>query len=440
MFQVVDGTLIGLASVTLESREDVARNPVRICPARKVPMKRIIVLSALLAAACGLPPETSDQPVSGTTAPAATTGTSPATTVALVTTIAVAPVAALDTTRAPWQEPELSLEDVPTVLINQWNSAENREWCSALFPEDPGSLGDNATIRPADFGGGWAVAWDLADGPGRFGSGEFCVDCGRGAYGIAGTGLQVYGDEMERWPATFTFDDESKVGYGYEGDAAADSGAPLLAYLLVKDEGCNYNIWSFLGEDHLVELVGQLRRVAGLEGEPTPWLSEVPAPDTIALGAPPWDSAALEAESIPEIAHIEWAESGSRSSCPMLFYSDLGDADGAAIRRANNAGEMLVAWDLPDGPGHAGDGYPCEDCGRGVIGLGTFRNGAFSGPVAYEWSDGSIARLRTGPYNYGVEAFLRVEGFDCEYWMWSHLGQEHLEYLFSQLRRVVGSP
>ena len=53
MFQVVDGTLIGLGGVTLESREDLARHPVRICPVRKVPMKRIIVLSALLAAACG---------------------------------------------------------------------------------------------------------------------------------------------------------------------------------------------------------------------------------------------------------------------------------------------------------------------------------------------------------------------------------------------------
>ena len=189
-----------------------------------------------------------------------------------------------------------------------------------------------------------------------------------------------------------------------------------------------------------MQLVGQLRRVTGLEGEPTQWLSEVPPPETIDLGDPPWEKTALAAHAVPEIGHLEWAESGSHPSCPMLFYADLGIADGAVIRRANNANEMLVAWDLPDGPGHAGDSSPCDDCGRGVIGLGTFRHGAFSGPVAYEWSDGSVARLRTGPYSYGVETFLQVEGFDCEYWLWSHLGQEHLEYLFGQLRRVEGSP
>ncbi len=406
-------------------------------------MKRITVLSALclLAAACGLPPEATDQPVSGTTAPAATASSIVSTTGAPVTTVAVvAPEAELDTASTPWLDSPLSQDAVAAVLVDQWNSAENRDWCSALFPEDPGSLSNGAAIRSAYFGGGWAVAWDLADGPGRFGSGEYCADCGRGAYGVAGAGVLAYGDEPDRWPTVITFDDGSTVGYGYEGDAGADSGAPLLAYLLVKGEGCSYNVWSFLGEDHLVQLIGQLRRVTGLEGEPTAWLSEIPAPDTVVLGDPPWDEEPLQADSVPEIGHVEWAESGSHASCPMLFYAELGDAAGAAIRRANNAGEMLVAWDLPDGPGHAGDSSPCEDCGRGVIGLGTFRHGSFSGPVAYEWSDGSVARLRTGPYSYGVEAFLQVEGFDCEYWLWSHLGQDHLEYLFSQLRRVEGSP
>ena len=159
MFQVMDGTLIGLVDVTLGSREDPARSPVRIRPVRKVLMKRIIVLSALLAASCGLPPEASDQPVSGTTTPAATAGSAAATTVAPATTVAaVAPVVALDPTGAPWLEPPLSQEDVPTVLISQWNSAGNRGWCSALFPADPASLGDDATIRSANFGGGWAVA------------------------------------------------------------------------------------------------------------------------------------------------------------------------------------------------------------------------------------------------------------------------------------------
>jgi hypothetical protein len=124
----------------------------------------------------------------------------------------------------------------------------------------------------------------------------------------------------------------------------------------------------------------------------------------------------------------------------MLYFADPGDASGATIRHAANEGEMLVAWDLADGPGHFGDSSPCEDCGRGVVGLGTFQHSGYAGHVSYTWSDGSEARLRVEPFSYGIEAFVRIEGFDCDYWVWSHLGEDHLEYLLSQLRRVEGSP
>ena len=41
---------------------------------------------------------------------------------------------------------------------------------------------------------------------------------------------------------------------------------------------------------------------------------------------------------------------------------------------------------------------------------------------------------------HGVEAFVRVSGFDCDYWVWSHLGEEHLVELLSNLRRVEDAP
>ena len=65
---------------------------------------------------------------------------------------------------------------------------------------------------------------------------------------------------------------------------------------------------------------------------------------------------------------------------------------------------------------------------------------AGSSTTCFTWSDGSEARLRTGPASYGVEAFVRVTGFSCDYWVWTHLGEEHLLYLMSQLRRVEGKP
>lgn len=395
-------------------------------------MKRMIVVSALLVAGCGAAPESFDQPNTGTSTPAAAVTT----TTSAVTTTTAPPRGAI----VPWHGSVLATSSVPAVVVEQWNAADNRSWCSALFPEDPTTLAADASIRSANFGDGWGVAWDLPAGPGRHASGEYCADCGRGAYGIAGIDARAAGTESDRWPTTIDYADGSKLGYGYEGDAAADSGAPLLAYLLVQNEGCSYNVWSFLGEGHLLDLVDRLRRVDGLAGDPTPWLSELPPPEINGLGAPPWQLPSLVAQDVPDIAHQEWAEAGSPGSCPMLFYADLGDADGAVIRHAANAGEMLVAWDLPDGPGHAGDGSPCDDCGRGVVGLGTFPPGSYAGPVSYSWSDGSKARLRTGPYSYGVEAFVSIAGFDCDYWMWSHLGEQHLEYLFSQLRRVEGSP
>ena len=390
---------------------------------------------AMLAAACGAAPETEEQPNTGTpgteTSAAAVASTS-------TTTTSTAP--ANDEVTAGWLEPLLEQSAVPAVLDEQWSAAENQEWCSALYPAAAETLAADAAVRSANFGGGWAVAWDLPAGPGRLASGEYCADCGRGAFGVAGTGGVAWGDEPDRWPTVLQFADGSKVGYGFEGDAPADSGAPLLAYLLINNEGCNYNVWSFLGETHLVELISQLRMVEGLQGTPTPWQSQLPQPETVALGAAPWDEPALTLAVVPSIAEDEWAEAGSPASCPMLYFADLGEAGGARIRHASNEGEMLVAWDLGSGPGHNGDSTPCEDCGRGVIGLGTFQPGSYSGPVAYTWSDGSEARLRTGPYSYGVEAFVRVAGFECDYWVWSHLGEDHLLYLFSQLRRVEGKP
>ena len=402
-------------------------------------MKKTIIVAvfSILPAACGVSVENTDQPDTGTAAAGETTTTTAS---VATTTSTAAALPGLQDLGPGWVGAQLLQSEVPKVLIQQWDAAENRSWCSALYPVDAAALGPGAEIRSANFSGGWAVAWDLPDGPGRQPSGEYCSDCGRGAYGVAGTGELAWGDEADNRPTVAELLDGSKVGYGYEGDAAAESGAPLLAYLLVKDEGCSYRVWSFLGEEHLLDLLARLRMVQGLQGTPTPWQSELPAPDAVALGDPPWDQPFLPLSVVPSIALDEWAEAGSPESCPMLYFADLGDAGGAAIRHASKEGEMLVAWDLGSGPGHGGDGAPCDDCGRGVVGLGTLQHSSYSAPVAYTWSDGSQAQLSTGPDSYGVEAFVRVVGFSCDHWVWSHLGEEHLVYLMSQLRRVEGRP
>ena len=185
-----------------------------------------------------------------------------------------------------------------------------------------------------------------------------------------------------------------------------------------------------------------IRLVEALRGEPTLWRNEVPTPPVQALGEPAWVSQEpLTASDISELYLLEWeGEAGAPDSCPLLAFANLGDVqiDGV-VRRADSSGEMLLAWDRTFGPGHNGFSQPCQDCGRGVVGLGTFQfSQIFDREITHEWSDGSKAAAFEG--FYGTELHLQPTGFDCIYWMWSHLGREHVDYLLTQLRRVEGYP
>jgi hypothetical protein len=168
----------------------------------------------------------------------------------------------------------------------------------------------------------------------------------------------------------------------------------------------------------------------------------VTADDSVVdMGEAPWRLAPLDQGAVDEVYLLEWRdEAGAPEACPLLVFADLGDqASDARARRAANQGEMLVAWDRLSGPGHDAMSDPCDDCGRGVIGLGTWQATVFEDrPVTRVWDDGSRARTFAG--SYGTEGFLEVEGFGCSYWLWTHLGEEHLDFLLSRLRRVEGAP
>ena len=169
---------------------------------------------------------------------------------------------------APWSALPLPQSALPQHLIEDWAAADNQTWCAVLYPADPTALSANGTSRSADFSGGWAVAWDLPGGPGRDTSGAYCANCGRGAYGVAGPDLTGATDDVGVWPDRITWDDGSRAGYGLEGLDQSGSGAPVLSYLLVDGQGCLYNVWSFLGEEHLLTLLDSLRFVEGMQAEP----------------------------------------------------------------------------------------------------------------------------------------------------------------------------
>lgn len=159
---------------------------------------------------------------------------------------------------APWSNPALGQNQVPPVLLTEWRKAENRSTCAALAPEDLGKHAD-AQPRSAYFAGGWAIAYDKPGLPGRNPDGTFCPTCGRGVFGIAGTGVAAEPEDIHRWPDQKVWADGSRAGYG----PAAGEGPHYLAYGQVKGQRCLYNVWSFLGKDHLEALLEQLRLVEG---------------------------------------------------------------------------------------------------------------------------------------------------------------------------------
>lgn len=155
---------------------------------------------------------------------------------------------------SPWSGSPLPPSSSPTLLA-EWSGADNRGSCAPLMI-DGSMIPSEATIRRANFGGGWGVAWDLPDGPGVAVSGRPCSDCGRGAFGIAGTGASRDGDLYE-FPHEMVWDDGSRVVYGRDG-----SDTQWLAYLIVSDQECLYNVWSYRSLEHLESLIRGLRRVA----------------------------------------------------------------------------------------------------------------------------------------------------------------------------------
>jgi hypothetical protein len=121
------------------------------------------------------------------------------------------------------------------------------------------------TPRRANFGGGWAVAFDLPRE--------------RSAYGVAGTGKLPDDDAshaeqrrklIAQWPL---FRDLSGLpqpafaGYGVEGakvypaDDPQGLDANSLAYVRIGGQSCLYNVWSQLGRAHLELLLDNLRLV-----------------------------------------------------------------------------------------------------------------------------------------------------------------------------------
>jgi hypothetical protein len=215
--------------------------------------------STVAIASCGAQAE------EATTAPPVTT--QPPATAATTTTT-------LPQVEPPWAAASLPASEVPEVLAEQWEAAENQAGCAALYLEGIADVEPDAVPRAANFAGGWAIAWDRPDGPGMRADGTFCEECGRSAFGIAGAGIAADPAAVRAWPNVIEWSDGSIAGYGDEGfgsdqpvtDPITEGAVSptKLAYLVVEGQSCLYNLWSRRSEEELLALIDRIRFVEGL--------------------------------------------------------------------------------------------------------------------------------------------------------------------------------
>jgi hypothetical protein len=144
----------------------------------------------------------------------------------------------------------------------------------------------------------------------------------------------------------------------------------------------------------------------------------------------PWRAAPLPRNEVPRVYVTQWEKAENRSTCALIAPRSLGDEGQAATPRAANfSGGWAVAYDLPD-----------LRSAFGVAGAGV-RAGDPSydkWPYVQQWDDGSRAEYGpeggTGPNQL---AYVKIQGQDCLYNVWSRLGRSHLEHLLRELRLVT---
>lgn len=143
----------------------------------------------------------------------------------------------------PWSAARLAEKSVPSTYPKEWRKSGNRDHCALLALSDAEK---EPRIKPrrANFIGGWAIVYD--------------TPTVRGAFGIAGTGLDLKKpEEVLRFPNIIKWSDGSIASYGLEGGYGPD----YVAYLSVAVQTCMYNIWSSRGKEHIEHLISSLRLV-----------------------------------------------------------------------------------------------------------------------------------------------------------------------------------
>ena len=143
----------------------------------------------------------------------------------------------------------------------------------------------------------------------------------------------------------------------------------------------------------------------------------------------PWRGEPLSRADVPPVYMTQWQKAENKGTCALVAPRSIGAAGASGVPRAATfSGGWAVAYDLPDlrsAFGVAGAGVKAGDPSYD------------SWPYAYDFPDGSKVEYGpeggTGPNQL---AYVRIQGQDCLYNVWSRLGREHLELLIRELRLV----
>jgi predicted Ser/Thr protein kinase len=163
------------------------------------------------------------------------------------------------TTRAPSGKPKggvIGRARAPAPLLASWRAHGSRKDCPPVLPLDLGA-GAGASIRQANFFDVWAVAWDKPGFPGVRAGGDWCKDCGRGAFGIAALDPVTRADLA--LPRHMDLGGGWRAAYGSSG-RPGDSSQPVSwdATVTWPGGGCGYSVWSYHSQAQLEAMLASL--------------------------------------------------------------------------------------------------------------------------------------------------------------------------------------
>jgi hypothetical protein len=152
------------------------------------------------------------------------------------------------------------------------------------------------------------------------------------------------------------------------------------------------------------------------------------APDRSIPQRAPWRNEPIASTEVSPLYLEQWRKAENREICAPIAPRALSGFDHATPRAATFAGGWAVAYDLPD-----------LRSAFGVAGAGVRASDPSYSDWPYVWNFENGGKVEYGPEGGrgpNQLAYVRIQGQECLYNVWSRLGRAHLESLLRELRMI----